>query len=86
MLKKLRQKIYQKIAIPLYSFKAAVLYKQSFSKTLRYMMHLYSDKRFFAKEAYEHGMLNLKMPKEVSEQFISQRFLSKVHRAVNPHC
>jgi hypothetical protein len=86
MLKKLLQKIYQKMAIPLYSLKAAVLYKQSFVKTLRHTMYLYRDKRFFAKEAYEDGLLNLKMPKEVSEQFISQRFLSKVHRAVNPHC
>jgi hypothetical protein len=86
MLKKLLHKIYQKIAIPLYSFKAAVLYKQSFAKTLRHTMYLYADRRFFAEEAYERGLLNLNMPKEQSEQFISRRFLSKVHRAVNPHC
>jgi hypothetical protein len=86
MVRKLRHKIYQKIAIPLYSFKAAALYKQSFVKTWRRMMYLYGEKRFFAKEAYTKGLLNLNMPQEQSEQFISQRFLSKVHRAVNPHC
>jgi hypothetical protein len=86
MLKKIRHKIYQKIAIPLYSFKAAVLHKQSFFKTLRLMMSLYRDRRFFAKEAYTKGLLNLNMPKEQSDQYISQRFLSKVHGAVNPHC